>query len=157
MYVEYYHSNTVPSQLTPECQFLFESEEHKRAIFDLTYGLALEEGFIVINGEIGPGNTMLVERLGSELDNFLGLKVLLARDLDKAHCIRGSMVNDVAEELARDLVAGRLSPQNGLTKVAISGQSSDQNIAAREHVVSRHDRIVKRALAIAVELFGARK
>lgn len=133
MYAGCYYSNTMPSQLTPDCQ----------------------EGFIVINDEIGLGKTMLVERLGSELDNLLGLEVLLARDLDEAHCIRGSVVNDVAQELARGLVAGRPSPQNGLTEVAISGQSSDyQKIAALERVVSRHGSIIKRAQAIVVELFG---
>jgi type II secretory pathway predicted ATPase ExeA len=147
----------MPSQLTLDCEFIFESEEHERAISHLICRLAQEEGFIVINGEIGAGKTMLVERLGSELDKLLGLQVLLARGLDEAHCIRGTMVNDVAEELARDLVVGRSSLQNGRAKVAISGQSPDQKIAALEHVVSRHDRIVKRALAIAVELFGVRK
>lgn len=67
MYADCYHSNTMPSQLTLGCQFLFESEDHERAISHLTCGLAQEEGFIVINGEIGAGKTMLVERLGSEL------------------------------------------------------------------------------------------
>jgi general secretion pathway protein A len=68
----------MPFQLTPDCQFFFESHEHKRALAHLAYGLAQEEGFIVITGEIGAGKTMLVERLWSELDTqrFLAVRVL---------------------------------------------------------------------------------
>jgi general secretion pathway protein A len=78
MYAEYYNFNTMPFQLTPDCQFFFESHEHKRALAHLAYGLAQEEGFIVITGEIGAGKTMLVERLWSELDTqrFLAVRVL---------------------------------------------------------------------------------
>jgi general secretion pathway protein A len=78
MYAEYYKLKTMPFQLTPDCQFFFDSHEHKRALAHLAYGLAQEEGFIVITGEIGAGKTMLVERLWSELDTerFLAVRVL---------------------------------------------------------------------------------
>lgn len=67
----------MPFQLTPDSQFFFESHEHKRAIAHLLYGLAQEEGFIVITGEIGAGKTMLVERLWSQLNNedFIGVRI----------------------------------------------------------------------------------
>jgi general secretion pathway protein A len=78
MYAEYYKLKAMPFQLTPDCQFFFDSHEHKRALAHLAYGLAQEEGFIVITGEIGAGKTMLVERLWSELDTqrFLAVRVL---------------------------------------------------------------------------------
>src|SRR5260370_15455545 len=78
MYAEYYNLKAMPFQLTPDSNFFFESEEHKRAFAHLVYGLAQEEGFIVITGEIGAGKTMLVERLWSELDTerFLAVRVL---------------------------------------------------------------------------------
>ena len=78
MYAEYYHLSAMPFQLTPDCQFLFESQEHKRAISHLIYGLNQEEGFIVITGEIGAGKTMLVERLWSEIDQrrFVAMRIL---------------------------------------------------------------------------------
>src|SRR5438067_1204578 len=75
MYLDFYKLATMPFQLTPDSQFFFESREHKRAIAHLLYGLAQEEGFIVITGEIGAGKTMLVERLLPQLphENFLAV------------------------------------------------------------------------------------
>ena len=78
MYAEFYGLRAMPFQLTPDCQFFFESQEHKRAFAHLVYGLAQEEGFIVITGEIGAGKTMLAERLWSQLDieRFTAVRVL---------------------------------------------------------------------------------
>jgi general secretion pathway protein A len=77
MYANFYHLKAMPFQLTPDCQFFFDSQEHKRAFAHLVYGLAQEEGFIVITGEIGAGKTMLAERLWSQLDTktFLGVRI----------------------------------------------------------------------------------
>jgi general secretion pathway protein A len=77
MYAEYYNLKAMPFQLTPDSNFFFESEEHKRAFAHLVYGLAQEEGFITITGEIGAGKTMLVERLWSQLDvhKFVAVRV----------------------------------------------------------------------------------
>jgi general secretion pathway protein A len=81
MYTKYYNLKTMPFQLTPDCQFFFESREHGRAFSHLVYGLAQEEGFIVITGEIGAGKTMLVERLWSQLDQkrYLAARILTTR------------------------------------------------------------------------------
>src|SRR5438067_1815712 len=77
MYLEFYKLSTMPFQLTPDSHFFFESQEHRRAIAHLLYGLSQEEGFIVITGEIGAGKTMLVEHLWSQLNdrNFVGVRV----------------------------------------------------------------------------------
>lgn len=78
MYAEYFKLNSMPFQLTPDSQFFFESSEHHRAVAHLMYGLAQEEGFIVITGEIGAGKTMLVEHLWSQLDHerFVAVRIL---------------------------------------------------------------------------------
>ncbi|HKS88880.1 MAG TPA: XrtA/PEP-CTERM system-associated ATPase [Stellaceae bacterium] len=68
MYASYYQLTAMPFQLTPDRQFFFDSREHSRAMAHLAYGLAQEEGFVVITGEIGAGKTMLVERLWGQLD-----------------------------------------------------------------------------------------
>jgi len=68
MYAEYYNFTGMPFQLTPDNRFFFNSSGHSRAIAHLTYGLAQEEGFIVVTGEVGAGKTTLVERLWSQLD-----------------------------------------------------------------------------------------
>lgn len=68
MYEKYYHLSGIPFQLTPDSRFFFGSSGHSRAIAHLVYGLAQEEGFIVITGEVGAGKTTLVEQLWSQLD-----------------------------------------------------------------------------------------
>jgi general secretion pathway protein A len=78
MYKEYYNLTAMPFQLTPDRQFFYASREHNRALSHLVYGLAQEEGFIVITGEIGAGKTMLAERLWADLDDrrFATLRIL---------------------------------------------------------------------------------
>lgn len=68
MYDKFYHFDGIPFLLTPDSRFFFGSSGHSRAIAHLVYGLAQEEGFIVITGEVGAGKTTLVEQLWSQLD-----------------------------------------------------------------------------------------
>lgn len=63
MYSEYYHLNAKPFQLKPDPDFFFGSAGHKRAMAYLEYGMAQEEGFIIITGEVGAGKTTLVRNL----------------------------------------------------------------------------------------------
>jgi general secretion pathway protein A len=68
MYHQFYGFSGAPFHLTPDSRFFFGSTVHSRAIAHLIYGLAQEEGFIVVTGEVGAGKTTLVERLATELD-----------------------------------------------------------------------------------------
>ena len=68
MYEKFYDFTGIPFQLTPDSRFFFGSSGHSRAIAHLVYGLAQEEGFIIITGEVGAGKTTLVEQLWSQLD-----------------------------------------------------------------------------------------
>lgn len=68
MVSDFYGLSGNPFQLTPDSRFFFGSAGHSRAIAHLAYGLAQEEGFIVITGEVGAGKTTLVERMCAELD-----------------------------------------------------------------------------------------
>jgi len=68
VYEKFYNLTGIPFQLTPDSRFFFGSSGHSRAIAHLVYGLAQEEGFIVITGEVGAGKTTLVEQLWSQLD-----------------------------------------------------------------------------------------
>ncbi|MBV9249603.1 MAG: AAA family ATPase [Acetobacteraceae bacterium] len=69
MYAKYYNFRAIPFQLTPDSRFYFGSSGHSRAIAHLVYGLAQQEGFIIITGEVGAGKTTLVEQLWSQLDH----------------------------------------------------------------------------------------
>jgi putative secretion ATPase (PEP-CTERM system associated) len=68
VYERFYNFSAIPFLLTPDTRFFFGSSGHSRAISHLVYGLAQEEGFIVITGEVGAGKTTLVEQLWSQLD-----------------------------------------------------------------------------------------
>jgi putative secretion ATPase (PEP-CTERM system associated) len=58
----------MPFQLTPDCRFYFSSNEHKKAMAFLQYGLEQQEGFVVVTGEIGAGKTTLIEQLLATID-----------------------------------------------------------------------------------------
>jgi general secretion pathway protein A len=68
MYDDFFKFSAPPFQLTPDSRFFFGSTGHSRAISHLLYGLAQEEGFVVITGDVGAGKTTLVEELWSRLD-----------------------------------------------------------------------------------------
>ncbi|MDA8050909.1 MAG: AAA family ATPase [Rhodospirillales bacterium] len=68
MYAEYYGFSDMPFRLTPDSRFFFASSEHSRALSHLVFGLAHQEGFVVVTGEVGAGKTMLLERLWERLD-----------------------------------------------------------------------------------------
>jgi general secretion pathway protein A len=68
VYETFYNFSGVPFLLTPDTRFFFGSSGHSRAISHLIYGLAQQEGFIVITGEVGAGKTTLIEQLWSRLD-----------------------------------------------------------------------------------------
>jgi putative secretion ATPase (PEP-CTERM system associated) len=69
MYANFYKLSGLPFQLSPDARFYFASENHKKAMAYLSYGLNQAEGFIVITGAIGAGKTTLIGHLLSEIDS----------------------------------------------------------------------------------------
>ena len=67
MYEAFYGLDSKPFQLNPDPAFYFNSKQHRRAKAYLDYGVARNEGFIVITGEIGAGKTTI---LGSLLNSL---------------------------------------------------------------------------------------
>lgn len=57
-----------PFRMMPDARLYFPSTVHSRAYAHLLYGLAQNEGFVVITGEVGAGKTTLVEHLCGRLD-----------------------------------------------------------------------------------------
>ena len=68
MYDEFYQLTGRPFQLTPDPEFYFESNTHRKALSYLGYGLAQGEGFIVITGEVGAGKSTLAAHLMASVD-----------------------------------------------------------------------------------------
>lgn len=53
--------------MTPDARLFYASRAHSRAYAHLLFGLAQQEGFVVVTGEVGAGKTTLIERLCAEL------------------------------------------------------------------------------------------
>ncbi|WP_338465890.1 XrtA-associated ATPase [Novosphingobium sp. ZN18A2] len=68
MYDDFYGFSGRPFQLTPDPEFYFESNTHRKALSYLGYGLAQGEGFIVITGEVGAGKSTLAAHLMATVD-----------------------------------------------------------------------------------------
>lgn len=66
MYETFYHFNTKPFALLPDCSFLYSSSEHQAAYSLLEYGILSEAPFMVLTGDPGVGKTSLLQKLIAE-------------------------------------------------------------------------------------------
>jgi len=62
MYEAFYGLSGRPFSLLPDAEFLYLSEQHRKALNLLEYGMMTQAGFIVITGEVGAGKTTIVRR-----------------------------------------------------------------------------------------------
>ena len=100
MFTEHFNFSAQPFQLTPDHRFLFESDEHSRAIAHLKYGLQQNEGFIVVTGEVGAGKTTIIGHLRESLDRHKYVSTTIVS------------TNLKSEEILRMIAAGlNLSPK----------------------------------------------
>lgn len=89
MYESFYGLTDKPFQLNPDPSFFFGSQQHRRAMAYLEYGLHQSEGFIVITGEVGAGKTTLVRNLLDKLDPMTVLAAqLVSTQLDATDTLR---------------------------------------------------------------------
>jgi len=63
MYTEFFGFSKKPFSLVPDPSFLYLSEQHKKALSTLQYGLVSQAGFTVVTGEVGTGKTTLVRSM----------------------------------------------------------------------------------------------
>ena len=63
MFTQFYGFDRRPFRLTPDPAFYFESTTHRKALSCLQYGLAEEEGIVLVTGEVGAGKSLLAMRL----------------------------------------------------------------------------------------------
>lgn len=68
MYLDFFHLQQFPFNLTPDPAFLFLSAQHQHALAHLLYGINERKGFIEITGEVGTGKTMLCRALLQRLE-----------------------------------------------------------------------------------------
>ena len=74
MYLEHFGLTEPPFRLSPDPHFLFPSKHHSRAKAYMESTVLLQDGFVIITGEIGAGKTTLIKSFIDEL----GDEVILA-------------------------------------------------------------------------------
>ena len=112
MFESHFGLRAAPFQLAPDPDFLFGSRGHRQALSYLKYGVAQQEGFIVVTGEVGAGKTTTVRALLQSLDpaNIIAAQIV------------NTQVND-SELLSAICTAFRIQKQ---------GESKSQLIATLE-------------------------
>jgi general secretion pathway protein A len=68
MYLDHYHLEAKPFDISPGPRFLWLGEKHKEALATLTYGIKEDLGFLLLTGDVGVGKTALIHRLINNLD-----------------------------------------------------------------------------------------
>lgn len=68
MYHEHFGLTDRPFQATPDPRFWVATATHRKAMAYLGYGVAQQEGFIVVTGEVGAGKTTLMGHLLDGVD-----------------------------------------------------------------------------------------
>ncbi len=63
MYESFYGLSEKPFSLTPDPDFLYLSNSHKKSLAYLRFGIENKEGFVQLSGEIGSGKTTLLRSL----------------------------------------------------------------------------------------------
>ncbi|MGR3317144.1 MAG: ExeA family protein [Candidatus Anammoxibacter sp.] len=66
MYKEFYSLKENPFNLTPDPDFLYLSNMHKKAIAHITYGLETRKGIVQVTGEVGSGKTTILKSVMSK-------------------------------------------------------------------------------------------
>ena len=69
MYEQHFGLNAKPFSLSPDPEFLYFGENHRRAMTMLHYGIENHAGYTLISGEVGCGKTTLIRYLIASLDD----------------------------------------------------------------------------------------
>lgn len=93
MYLEFYGLKEKPFSLTPDPQFFFLSESHRKAMEYLLYGIREREGFILITGKIGTGKTTLCRTVLRRLDGQVRTAVIFNSFLTEKDLLKSILLD----------------------------------------------------------------
>jgi type II secretory pathway predicted ATPase ExeA len=126
MFAEHYGLSGHPFQMTPDARLYYASTVHRRAYAHLTFGIAQQEGFVIVTGEVGAGKTTLIERLcaGLDPDKFLVARVLTA-----------AVSGDDLIHLVADAFGVAASPTKADALRAIAATIREGHAAGRRHLL----------------------
>jgi type II secretory pathway predicted ATPase ExeA/pSer/pThr/pTyr-binding forkhead associated (FHA) protein len=92
MYLEHFGLQQQPFQLTPDSNFLYLSQGHKRAKAYMDYTVWNRDGFVVITGEIGSGKTTLIQSLLSSVGDDVVIARVYQTQLDEVEFFQAILV-----------------------------------------------------------------
>src|SRR5882672_2796525 len=113
MYCELFQLTEPPFRLTPDPQFLFASKQHSRAKAYMESTIWLDDGFVVITGEIGAGKTTMIKDFMIE-QYAAGKKILLI--IDEAQNLSRKVLEEVR------LLSGLEAQKEKLLRIILAGQ-----------------------------------
>ncbi len=111
--------------MTPDPEFYFDSQTHRKALAYLSYGLGQGEGFIVITGDIGAGKTTLVGHLMTSIDRVhIEVAQIVSSQLGAEDVLRmtAQQIGVPTEGLAKGDILSRI--ERHLVDIALSGRRS---------------------------------
>jgi general secretion pathway protein A len=68
MYLEHWKLSDRPFENTPDCRFLYPSQNHREGLQKLLFTIASEKGCAMLTGEYGCGKTILIRTVINRLD-----------------------------------------------------------------------------------------
>jgi len=66
MYLKHFGLAKKPFEQLPDPAFLFLSEKHQTALANIAFAIGIQDGFVVVTGEIGSGKTTLLHKFLNE-------------------------------------------------------------------------------------------
>ncbi len=93
MYEAHYGLREAPFSMTPDPRFLFLARSHRDALAYLHYGIEERKGFLVLNGEVGVGKTLVVRTLLGQLPEDVRTAIVMNARLTFKQLLYMSLVD----------------------------------------------------------------
>lgn len=93
MYEAHYGLREAPFSMTPDPRFLFLARSHRDALAYLHYGIDERKGFLVLNGEVGVGKTLVIRTLLGQLPENVRTAIVMNARLTFKQLLYMSLVD----------------------------------------------------------------
>ena len=91
-FLEHFELNEQPFGLTPDPKFVYWSEQHSLAMAYLQSTVLLDDGFVVITGEIGSGKTTLLQSFLGEIEDDIIYALVSQTQLKTTQFLQAALV-----------------------------------------------------------------
>ncbi len=93
MYEAHFGLREAPFSMTPDPRFLFLARSHRDALAYLHYGIDERKGFLVLNGEVGVGKTLVIRTLLGQLPEDVRTAIVMNARLTFKQLLYMSLVD----------------------------------------------------------------